>query len=238
LLRPIDAKCIINNHHITEDPMCFSAAASFGLGSVLLPIGAYCTVSAYRKNHHYLLLACIPIMFGLQQIMEGFVWTQLHAGNVAAAYSFAYAFLFFAFAFWPVCIPASIYLIEDDPVVQKILKFFLIAGPILAIVLYGPILLGYVPIKVAIFDHAIYYDMYESKALLWTYSIWYGIVIIIPPLISSRLKIKLYGLMVFISLLISYWWYFYQFTSVWCFFAALLSVYIGFIMYRLKRVKC
>lgn len=215
--------------------MCFSPLASFGLGSLLLPMGAYCAVSAYQKDRRYLLLAFVPILFGLQQITEGFVWLQLQADNMMGAYLFAYVYLFFAFAVWPACIPFSVYQLEDDHLVQKILKVFLIAGPLLSVILYLPVIIGWAPVTVAIVDHSIFYDVYQNKALLWIYTISYGMIIIIPLLLSSRLKIKIYGLMVLISLLISYWWYFYQFTSVWCFFAAGLSIYMGYIMYRVKK---
>ncbi len=217
--------------------MCFSALSSFSLGSLLIPIGAYSAVSAYKKNRNFLLLAFIPIMFGIQQVLEGMVWVHLQSDHIAMAYAFAYAYLFFAFAFWPAYVPFCAYLIEEDVTVQKILKFFMVAGPVLAAAFYGPIILGFISFKVGIVDHIIFYDVYQSDTLMWAYTICYGIIVIFPLLISSVLKVKIYGLIALTSLLIAYWFYFYQFTSVWCFFSAILSFYIIYIIYKLRVKK-
>ena len=113
----------------------------------------------------------------------------------------------------------------------------MVVGPILMAAMYGPILFGFVKFKVAIVEHAIFYDVYQSEKLMWFYTICYGIIVLFPLLLCSIFKVKMYGLMVLISLLIAYWVYFYQFTSVWCFFSAVLSFYIIYILYKLRKQK-
>ena len=55
--------------------MCFSASASFGAGIVLTGIG----VASIKKSdtRSKSLFASIPLIFGIQQITEGFLWLAL-----------------------------------------------------------------------------------------------------------------------------------------------------------------
>ena len=64
--------------------MCFSAEASFTAAAVLLPAGAVAMRRAYQRDRKYLPLATLPVLFGLQQLFEGFVWTAGHRGNQSA----------------------------------------------------------------------------------------------------------------------------------------------------------
>ena len=52
--------------------MCFSANASFGAGVFLTSIGVIATKNISNKKQ--ILFASIPILFGIQQITEGFLW--------------------------------------------------------------------------------------------------------------------------------------------------------------------
>ena len=63
--------------------MCFSAEASFIVGGALLFIGT----STIKKAHHKkdLPIALIPIIFALQQIIEGLLWIILKDGNMPQA---------------------------------------------------------------------------------------------------------------------------------------------------------
>lgn len=53
--------------------MCHSAGASFGVGAVLIPAGLYCLSAAARKDRAYVPLAVTPLVFGVQQCIEGCV---------------------------------------------------------------------------------------------------------------------------------------------------------------------
>ena len=52
--------------------MCFSATASFSAGTVLTVLGV-ATMRATRRKAE-IPLASIPLLFGLQQIVEGMLW--------------------------------------------------------------------------------------------------------------------------------------------------------------------
>jgi hypothetical protein len=215
--------------------MCFSALASFGLGSTLIPISLYCTIKSYKHNKKFLLLALIPLFFAIQQFIEGMVWLQLHDQATNLAHLYGYGYLFFAFAFWPAYIPFCVYFIEKDVVRKKMIRVFLFVGPLLGAFLYGRLLFGFTEFKVAMVNHAILYDVYQSNLSMWINSIAYALVVILPLLLSSLFKIKIYGALSLASLMLAYFFYFYQFSSVWCFFAAVLSIYIVFIIKKLPR---
>ena len=52
--------------------MCFSATASFSAGVVLIGLG---TLTLRAASHpRELLLAAIPLLFGMQQVIEGAIW--------------------------------------------------------------------------------------------------------------------------------------------------------------------
>ena len=81
--------------------MCFSATASFTAGAVLVPAGIYCMTASLRKRPNTILLAAVPLAFGLQQLSEGVVWRALEHDDATLVRQASLAFLFFALAFWP-----------------------------------------------------------------------------------------------------------------------------------------
>ena len=55
--------------------MCFSATASFTAGTLVLGIGAV-TMKSVRKPGE-LPYAAIPMLFALQQLIEGVIWADV-----------------------------------------------------------------------------------------------------------------------------------------------------------------
>jgi hypothetical protein len=90
--------------------MCFSATASFVAGALLLPSGAATLAIAWKKGQRQKLpLAAAPLLFGLQQTLEGMVWLGIQTqpplattGHPVGPVVAALAYLFFAYVFWPV----------------------------------------------------------------------------------------------------------------------------------------
>ena len=181
----------------------------------------------------------MPIILGLQQGIEGFIWLSINSENYSYIHVYTYLYLFFAFYLWPALVPISVYFTESNPLRKKILLGFIIAGQILGVILYMPLLVGVIPFSTTIIKQSIHYATYHSTLLLWIYSIGYIGMISMPLLLASSLTIRIFGLMVLLSSLICYWLYLYVFTSMWCFFAAVLSIYIAHIIIQLpkKQVK-
>ena len=100
--------------------MCFSAHASFAAGAALLPAGVYCVRSALRKDTRYTLLALVPVVFGIQQVSEGFVWLGLEQDDAALVRHASVMYLFLALAFWPCWIALSLLVPETRPRQKKL----------------------------------------------------------------------------------------------------------------------
>ncbi|WP_394353509.1 DUF6629 family protein [Pedobacter foliorum] len=94
--------------------MCFSAPASFAAGVGLLLVGSIAMIKA--KTAAQRVLACIPIFFAMQQVIEGVLWLALsHAAYARWSDLVMYLFLAFAQTVWPILVPLSMLLFEKDP---------------------------------------------------------------------------------------------------------------------------
>src|SRR5947209_19813275 len=140
--------------------MCFSAEASVTAGAALLPAGAYCLSAAARKQPRFLPLAALPLLFGVQQIAEGFVWHGLEHGHPAEVRSAALVFLFFALAFWPFWIPLVSTAIEPRPARRRVFFGVTLLSTVWFWVLYYPVLTGPESLlNVRVMHHSIRYEI-------------------------------------------------------------------------------
>jgi uncharacterized protein DUF6629 len=208
--------------------MCFSAATSFGLAAVLVPAGAYCVRSALRKNHAWLCLALIPLVFAVQQVFEGLVWAGLDRDNRDGARSAALVFLYFALAFWPFWLPFCAFLSADRGGSKWLLGFFTLLGLVGGLMLYLPIVLNPDSLIPEAVHHSIHYDITRSAAFRVMPRVWwqgiYVLIVIAPLLIAPSRGFIVFGIAILVSAAVSHVFYGYAFASVWCFFAALLSL--------------
>ncbi|HZZ77083.1 MAG TPA: DUF6629 family protein [Gemmataceae bacterium] len=218
--------------------MCFSAEASFAAGGVLIPAGAYCIYSAARKQPRYLGLAAVPLFFGIQQIGEGFVWTALHHGDAEQKRNASLFFLFFALAFWPFWFPLLTTIMEPERRRRWIFAAMTVAASAWFWILYYPLLVG--PnnvLDVRVEHHSVQYQ-YDSLAI-YDYidrgplRILYLLSVALPPIFGSEKWGRIPGLVLGLSALVAAVFYHYAFVSVWCFFAAILALYLFFFFYRL-----
>lgn len=78
------------------------------------------------------IFALTPMLFAIQQFVEGIVWVALSnpESEFAAMWlsKTVYAFLVFAWVIWPVFIPFFMMKLEENPQRKKILKGLLING--------------------------------------------------------------------------------------------------------------
>ena len=87
--------------------MCFSAGASFVASGGLAIVGVASLKVAKKEER---IIALIPLAFALQQAIEGVQWLSLQSG--CPSLPLGYGFLFFAFIFWPVYVPLTVYLLD------------------------------------------------------------------------------------------------------------------------------
>jgi hypothetical protein len=207
--------------------MCFSATASFASCAVLVTIGA--VAMAKTKTPQQRLLAAMPLLFAFQQFSEGFVWLSVQHAEYAQWKNMAmYSFLIFAQAFWPLFVPLAVILIEKDERRKNIMKWFALSG-LVAGGFFIWCLLNY-SAEVEVNPYHIKYVLDFPLSHRWFYAIIYFIPAMLPTFISSLKKMRVLGALLLISYLISRFFYRDYIVSVWCFFGALSSITVLFVI--------
>ena len=199
--------------------MCFSPTASFVTAGITGTIGLVCLARVRRPNE--LLLAATPILFAIQQSIEGSLWLVLPSSQTGpAATGLTLLFLLFALVLWPVYAPVTVMLVEPDRDRRGFMLVGLAAGVGVAAYLLWTILTR--PHGACILDgHIVYVTEQRHTALVGAaYLLASGL----PLLMSSRRAISVFGAIVLVGCVTAYLAYWRGFASVWCFFAAAASV--------------
>jgi len=224
--------------------MCSSAKASFIAAGTLSVIGLLSLKKATHKKSA-LPLASTPLLFALQQASEGIVWISLTTGlpnNISQ--SAMYTFVFIAGAWWPFWTAIVLYIIEKEPVRKKLLFYFTILGTITGI-LYAISLITQ-PLQAIITNHHIYYPLlaypFGTTTTAAEYaqtilSIMYLISTVVPCFLSSIEYTSLLGIVLFCAFITSQLFFVPTTASTWCFFAAMASILIYFIVQKSKSNK-
>jgi hypothetical protein len=208
--------------------MCFSPEASFASGVVLFPAGLYCLTTASRKAPTFRALAALPLLFGLQQVCEGFVWVGLQSDNLPLVRGAGLLFLFFALFFWPFWVPFSVSFIEPRERVRGLLSVVALLALGAGWALYAPIVLDPQRLSIAVVNHSIRYHFIPVPAFervpgeFWR--LLYLATICCPLLVCFNRHFRAFAWTLAISGVVSHLVFWYAFESVWCFFAAVLSV--------------
>jgi hypothetical protein len=214
--------------------MCFSASASFVAGSVLTSIGVASVKKVNTKEHY--LFASIPIIFGIQQIAEGFIWLGLNdAENGSYLQIATHLFIFIAQVIWPIWVPLSILFLNKKNRRKSLQKILVILGAGLS--MYMCYCLYWFHIEAKIIDHHIaYYQAYPISNKYYVI-VSYGLATILPALISQIKNMWILGLSLLLSYLITAIFYQSFTLSVWCFFAAVISVNVYLIILQIRTQK-
>jgi hypothetical protein len=210
--------------------MCFSATASFTTASVLLVTAAVSLKKASAPRQQ--LFAAIPLVFGLQQLSEGFLWLSFSSDSAESNQLLTATFLFFAHVIWPFYIPLAYRMLENNERLKKILTVLVIIGAIVSA--YLLFCLFYYPVHARITAHHIYYDL-DYPDLKGLGKLFYFIPTMIPPFVSGIKWMWVLGTLNVASFLISKFWFKDHIISVWCFMAAVISVVILLFVIRMNR---
>jgi hypothetical protein len=210
--------------------MCFSATGSFVLSGVLTLLGA--TSLARNSSRPHRMFAAIPLLFAAQQAAEGAVWLTLDGSHPLLNRLGVTAFLGIALAVWPTWLPFALRLVERNPQRRRALGALLWTGALVA--LGALLLIARFPPFAQIKGHSIDYEYAGSgdtpKRLL--YLLAYVVPTVAPFFVSSLRMSRLLGGVLVVSLLAAIVVQRNALTSVWCFFAAVLS---GLILLALDR---
>ena len=205
--------------------MCFSATASFTLSGILGVTGVASIARSTTQTTRQ--FAAIPLLFGLQQFSEGVVWTTMTpTAHIALHETAVVSFLAVALVIWPMWAPLSVWRIEPAGTRRKLLMSFFILGVVIAAIALR-LLLKWEPVAVIKgnsldYEHATMGFAIPEFALLLAYSV----PTVGSFLVSSRAMVRTIGATLFVSLVLAIIIKREALTSVWCFFAAVLSVMI------------
>lgn len=211
--------------------MCFSAAGSFTLSGVLAAVGVASVARNSSKAHG--MLAAVPLVFAAQQFAEGMVWLTFTKPAAETFHEAAVtSFIAIAMVIWPVWAPLSLRLAERDRTSQRMLTALLAIGSIAAVV-SGSLLLSRHPVA-EIAGHSIRYEYpHTTNAVLSVVMLAAYIAPTIGPFFVSTLRAsRMIGSTLIVSLALSIVVEREALASVWCFFAAILSVQILFALQR------
>lgn len=220
--------------------MCFSAPVSFAASALLLPAGLYALRLAYGQNSSYLPLASIPIAFGVQQACEGLVWLGMGADSSTEVNLGAFGFLGFAYWFWLFWAPWSVAFSESSLIVRRVGWSLGVLGFMYGALLYLPLVFQPDWLSVQVVHHSIEYNtrlIFDPWLSQEVERIIYALIILIPFALASNRALKRFGAAIALSAIASHWLLHQVFVSVWCFFAAILSLLIVFICQSSSKVS-
>jgi hypothetical protein len=205
--------------------MCFSASASFGAAAVIGGIGGVAAVQKKPPSHR--MLAAVPLVFAAQQLTEGVVWMTIgHSGERTENLVAVAMFLAFALVVWPAWVPLSLMLAEKKPRRRRVLAALAWFGGGVAAYAGWLLLRGQPTAHVA--GHSIAYSYATSgpALVLALYLPGYVLPSVVPFFISTVSRAKTVGVVLSVALVATFVAERQAFASVWCYFAAIMSVII------------
>ncbi len=94
--------------------MCFSAEADLLVGLVVIGVGIDAT--QHTRHRSEVPIAALPLLLGVHQVVESLVWLGLERDVPDAVYrSATWAYLLIACVLLPVYVPVAVYLFEPAP---------------------------------------------------------------------------------------------------------------------------
>lgn len=203
--------------------MCFSASASFAASGLTAVAGVAAFTGA--RQPAYRLLAGMPLFFALQQLAEGVLWLAA-GGRVDPSWQApaAFAFLLAARVLWPAWVPLMVRAVEEDPGRRSVLSVLLALG-VLEGLLGGYALVAF-PVTADIVGHHVRYGIEAPVLFRVPVDALYYLVTVPPLLLSGHRMLRVIGVAMLAALIVSRLLYQDYAVSVWCFFAACISVLV------------
>ncbi len=200
--------------------MCFSATASFVAGTTLSAVGVVTLTKV--KHRSELPFAMIPLLFGLQQLVEGVLWLTFSHDAPALKQTMTYLFALFAYAIWPVYVPFAFRVLETTPWRRTAMLWLQFGGIAVASYLLYYLVTGPVAAEV-IGQHIVYLT---PHFYLGPVVVLYFVSTCFTGFLSSHTFGRLFGMAAMVSFIATYLLYTRALVSVWCFFAAILSLIV------------
>lgn len=201
--------------------MCFSPEADFTVGAVVAGVG----VATLRRVHarRELIVGALPLLFGIHQLTEGFVWLGLRgqvSGSLGAAAKQAY--IVYAQAVLPAIVPLGFTLLEPDPRRSHWMWPLVYLGVLLGVYLLWQVT-AY-PVGAQQEARCIDYTTHTPNDIL--IGVLYVTVTCGPALMSSRPYLRWFGLVSLAGVIATALVRVDELTSLWCLYVAVVSLLI------------
>ncbi|OBC02084.1 DUF6629 family protein [Mycobacterium sp. 852002-40037_SCH5390672] len=208
--------------------MCFSITADLVVGTALVPVA----VATLREVKHWreMPFALLPTVFAVHQFIEAAVWPN---GVVppGMAHLATRAYVFIALPLLPVLVPWAILMLEPRGARLRVAPFAVLGTVVSA---YLAVVVLTEPIAVTKGPHALQYQTGVHHGYVW--AVLYVIAVIGPALMSGYRSIVVFGLANLVGLTVVAVLYVHAFASLWCIYAAALSVLALVHMVRRRRL--
>lgn len=199
--------------------MCFSATASFIAGTTLSAVGVATLRHAQTRSE--VPFAAIPLLFGVQQLTEGVIWLTFSHDAPLLRQTMTYVYSGFSHVLWPIYVPFAMGFMEGARWRKRAIAAFQAAGLVVGLYLLYSIVVR--PIVAEADRHIVYVT---PHFYLPAVIVLYLAATCVTCFFSSHGFVKLFGVLALLSFAAAYVFAAHALVSVWCFFAAILSVLI------------
>ncbi len=178
-------------------------------------------------------MAVYPVAFSIQQTIEGLVWIGVNSADQTLVSAASRGFLFFSHFFWLAWVPFSIYRLENESWRRRLLLYLTGVGAASGVSVFLPSFLMADWLTVEHVQQSLEYKtvlIYDGLVSRTALRVIYAVIIVSALLMASSWLIKAFGGLILVSLLVANHFFTHALISVWCFFAAVLSIYIAVIL--------
>ncbi len=212
--------------------MCFSATANFVGSGALAAIGVVTLTKV--KHRRELLFAALPMLFGIHQFIEGFVWLGLDGIlSPTVTHNMGAAYMLYAQGLLPFLLPLSVLLFEPDAKSRRRMQPFLVLGA--ATALYILWALTAYPLELSVKENSI---VYINQATNNTAVAVLYVIATCGSLFFSKVRAMIiFGAANLAILLVVMEVKRYAFTSLWCAYAAIASLIILVYFWRSSGIR-
>lgn len=199
--------------------MCFSPQADLVGGVVVATIGIGAVHNAQMRQGH-VVLATLPLILGVHQVIEAFVWWGLQGHEPHEVERIAvWAYLLIAFVVLPIFVPLAVLINEPSRQRQKVMAPLVALGVAVACVLFATMVRGPVNVRLRPFHLAYSIDLNHGALIVALYVT----AICGTLLLSSRRRVVIFGVVNLVAVGVIAWLTIDGFASVWCGWAAISS---------------
>jgi hypothetical protein len=211
--------------------MCFSPEGDLVGGIVVATIG----IDAVRHLHsrpEFKFLAPLPIVLGLHQIDETFVWWQLQ-GHVPRSVGVVamWIYLIFALVVLPSVVPLIMWAMEPQRRRRRALWVLSLLGFAVSVTMLATMLAGNPTAHLGHYHIAYSIGLHDGVLVTGLYVV----ATCGATLISSRRSVVIFGLFNLVAVVVLARLAADGFTSLWCFYAAVVSALIA-LMLRTRQI--